>query len=194
MEDSFLETNLMQADWSADGITFWNVQLITQPLTQGTATYTVPANAITLLDVYVNNGSMNRLLFQFSRTDFASLSVPGQQGFPTSFWQDRLLTQTMTLWPVPDGNATYTMYYYIYTQPQDAVARQGGTAAVPYYWLDAFVAGLAHRLSRIYAPALEAQRKVDAQEAYAKASKQGENVPLYITPGLSGYFRPNGGY
>jgi hypothetical protein len=189
MEDVFQETNLMQADWSADGLLFFNVQLINQPLTQGVATYDVPTNAITVLDVYVNNGSSNRLLFGFSRTDYASLADPNEQGFPTVFWQDRLLQQTLTLWPVPDGNAIYTMSYYIQTQPQDAVVSQGGNAAVPYYWLDAFVAGLAHRLSRIYAPALEAQRKVDAQEAYAKASKQIEEVPLFFSPGLQGYYR-----
>ena len=190
MEDAFLETNLMQADWSADGILFFNVQLITQPLTAGVQVYTVPANAITVLDVYVApTGGSNRLLFPFSRTDFASLGNPTTPGFPTSFWQNRLLTQTLTLWPVPDNNTNYTMYYYIQTQPQDAVLRQGGNAAIPYYWLDAFTAGLAHRLCRIYNPALEDKRKVDAQEAYAKAAKQVEVVPLYITPGLSGYFR-----
>ena len=188
MEDAYLETNLMQSDWGADGITFWTVQLVSQALTQGIAVYTVPSNAVTVLDVYVNNGSSNRLLFPFSRTDFASLAEPTQQGSPTSFWQDRLLTQTLTLWPVPDGSATYTMSYYIYTQPQDAVIRQGGNAAIPYYWLDAYTAGLAHRLSRIYAPALEDKRKQDATEAYNRACKQAEIVPLYITPGLSGYF------
>ena len=192
MEDAFQETNLMQSDWGADNITFWTVQKIDQPLTQGTATYTVPSNAITVLDLYVNNGSSNRLLFGFSRTDFASLANPNQQGFPTSYWQDRLLTQTLTLWPVPDGSATYTMSYYVYTQTQDAIAKQGGAAAVPFYWLDAWTAGLAYRLSRIYAPQLEDKRKVDAQEAYAKASKQNEQVPIYITPGLSGYFTNRG--
>jgi hypothetical protein len=188
MDDAFLETNLMQADWAADGITFWTVSLITQALTQGVATYNVPANAITVLDVYVNNGTSNRLLFPFSRTDYASLAEPSEQGFPTSFWQNRTLTQTLTLWPVPNGAANYTMSYYVYTQPQDAVLAQGGNAAIQYWWLDAFTAGLAHRLSRHYAPTLEAIRKTDATEAYNKASKQVEVVPLYITPGLSGYF------
>ena len=191
MEDSFLETNLMQADWTADGITFWTVQLITQALTEGVAVYTVPQNATTVLDVYVNDGtgSGNRLLFPFSRTDFASLATPTEPGYPTSFWQDRLLTQTLTLWPVPD-NGNYTLNYYIYTQPQDAVATQGGQVAIPYYWYDAWVAGLAYRLSRHYAPALEATRKADAEFAYARASKQVENAPIYITPGLISYFRP----
>jgi len=190
MEDAYLECNLLQADWSADGILLWTVELTTQALTQGTATYSVlPTNTVMVLDVYINNGSSNRLITPFSRTDFASLANPTMQGFPTSFWMDRILSPTLTLWPVPDGSATYTMSYYVYTQPQDALLRNGGNAAIPYWWLNAYLADLAHRLSRVYAPALEGQRKLDRDEAYGKASKQNENVPMYISPGLSGYFR-----
>lgn len=189
MEDAYNETNLLQSAWGADGITFWSVVLVTQALTQGNATWGVPANAITVLDVYINNGSSNRLLWPLGRTDYASLAVPSQQGFPTSFWYDRTTPSTLTLWPVPDGNATYTMNYYIYTQLQDANIAQGGNANVPYYWLDAYVAELAHRLSRIHAPPLEAARKMDRDEAYNRASKQAEIVPIYISPGLSGYYR-----
>lgn len=191
MQDAYFETNLMQADWGSDGITFFSVELIEQALTQGVATYDVPTRALTVLDVYISTeaSGSNRLITPFSRTDYASLADPEQQGYPTSYWQNRLLTQTINLWPVPDGNATYTMSYYIYTQLQDANLNQGGNAAIPYYWLDAFTAGLAYRLARIYAPALEDKRKMDANEAYLKASKQVEVVPLYISPGLEGFYR-----
>ena len=189
MEDAWMEANLLQVDWSADGINWWTVQLVSQPLTQGTASYTVQSNAVSVLDVYINNGSSIRLIFPFSRTDYASLAEPTQQGFPTTFWYDRLLSPTLTLWPVPDGNATYTMNYYIYAQNQDATIQQGGNAAIPYFWLNAYTADLAHRLSRIYAPALEQVRKMDRDEAYAKACKQVEPSNLYVTPGLAGYYR-----
>lgn len=189
MEDARFETNLMQADWVADGLTVWTVELVSQPLTQGIATYTVPTNVVMILDMYINNGSSNRLIFPFSRTDFASLSNPTQQGFPSVFWLDRILAPTFTLWEVPDGSATYTADYYAYTQIQDANMAQGGQAAVPYWWLDAYTAGLAYRLSRHYAPQLEAVRKADAMEAYSRACKQAENVPIYINPDLSGFYR-----
>jgi len=189
MDDVFFETNLLQSAWAADGIIWWSVILVQQPLTQGQASWLVPSNAVSLLDVYINNGSSNRLIFPMSRTDYASLATPTQQGSPTTFWWDRLIPSTITLWPVPDGNATYTMNYYIYTQLQDAVAAGGGNANVPYFWLDAYVAELAYRLARIYAPALETTRKEDARVAYDKACKQNEPVPLRITPGMSGYFR-----
>lgn len=191
MEDAYLECNLLQADWSADGIIWWTVELVQQPLTQGAPTYGLPPNTVTVLDVYIStaNAGQNRLIMPFGRTDYASLANPLQQGFPTSFWYDRALIPTITFWPVPDGSTTYTANYYIYTQPQDAVIRGGGQAAVPYWWLNAYVADLAHRLSRIYAPDKEAQRKMDRDEAYARACKQIEQPFIYISPGLAGYFR-----
>src|ERR1035437_1661797 len=73
MEDAFLESNLLQADWSADGILWWTVELVQQPLTQGASTYGVPANIISILDVYISpngvGGGRNRLIMPFSRTD-----------------------------------------------------------------------------------------------------------------------------
>lgn len=193
MEDAFQESNLLQADWSADGIMWWTVENVQQILTAGSPTYGLPANTVSLLDVYIspNNGEtgQNRLITAFSRTDYASLANPTQQGFPTSFWYNRALEPTITLWPVPDSATTYVMYYYVYTQPEDAQLRGGIDPAVPYWWLEAYTADLAHRLSRIYAPALEDKRKIDRNEAYARATKQVEPAPLYISPGLSGYYR-----
>lgn len=193
MDDVFMETNLLQSDWSADGIIWWTVELVQQALTAGSPTYGLPANTVSLLDVYVapNNGQngQNRLITAFSRTDYASLANPDQDGFPTSYWYNRALTPTITLWPVPDDSTTYLMSYYVYTQPEDASLRSGGQAAIPYWWLNAYVADLAHRLSRIYAPNLEAARKVDKDEAYARACKQVEPAPLYVSPGLAGYYR-----
>ena len=189
MSNAWLESNLLQADWGADGITWFTVTKIDQLLTQGVSTYTVPLNVVSVLDVYINNGSSNRLIFPFSRTDYASLAEPNEQGFPTVFWWNRVIPSTITLWPVPDNNATYTMSYYVYQQMEDATIRQGGNAQIPYFYLDAYVADLSYRLSRHHAPALEAVRLADRDRAYAKANKQVENEPVYITPGLSGYYR-----
>ena len=193
MEDVYTESNLLQADWAADGIIWWTVEKVNQALTAGAPTYGIPANTVSLLDVYVapdnGNSGQNRLITPFSRTDYASLSNPTQQGFPTSYWYNRALTPTVTLWPVPDTSTDYLMSYYIYTQPEDAVLRAGGQPAIPYWWQEAYIADLAHRLSRIYAPALEDKRKMDKVEAYSRACKQNEPVPLYITPGLNGYYR-----
>lgn len=190
MNDAYNETNYMQASWSSDGITLWTVDQQTIPLVAGTATYSVPSDTVMITDLYiVIQNDNNRYITQFSRTDFSSLANPQSSGVPTVYWFDRTLSPTVTFWQVPDGNEVSAVYYR-YRNMDDANIQQGGNAEVPYLVLDAYVAGLAHRLSRIYAPQLEDKRKIDAQEAYAIASKQmTENVPLYITPGLSGFYR-----
>ena len=108
---------------------------------------------------------------------------------PSVFWYDRLLSPTITLWLVPD-DSTVTLQYYRCTQNQDANLQSGETPAVPYRFLDAMVAGLAHRLARIYKPEMEAARKMDAAEALMIAQTQDvENIPMTIMPQLSGYYR-----
>ncbi len=66
----------------------------------------------------------------------------------------------------------------------------GETIEVPQLWLDAFAAGLAYRLSRMYAPQMRDVRKAEYDEAWLIAATQNvENTPLFITPGLTGYYR-----
>ena len=192
--DAKQEANLLQVDWVNRGLELWLQDQQTFTMTPGVATYTVPANTVMVLDLYVCpnglTGGQNRLIMPFSRTDFASLANPASQGFPTSFFFLRTVAPTLTFWPVPDNNSTYIVQYWRYRQIQDAVPAQGGNAELQFLFLDAYVADLAHRLSRYYAPALEAARKVDKTEAFNAAMNQNvENVPMYITPGLASFYR-----
>ena len=99
-------------------------------------------------------------------------------------------TPQITLWPVPDGSATYTLNLRMLHQIEDASIPNGTTLAIPYRWLDAYVAALAHRLSRIYAPDKEAIRKQDADTAWTKAAlRDTEDVPFYIAPQTQSYWR-----
>ena len=196
LEDAKNEANFLQVQWSNEGVELWEQDLQTFTMSPGVATYSVPANTVMVLDLYIspNAGNaqltQNRLIYPFSRTDYASLAEPNEQGFPTSFFFLRTVAPTLTFWPVPDNNTTYQCSYWRYKQIQDAVPTQGGNADLQYLFLDAYVAGLAHRLSRCYAPTLEALRKVDAKEAFDVAMKQNtENVPLMFQCGLQGYFR-----
>jgi hypothetical protein len=101
-------TNMMFTRWSNQGVNLWQVDLVTISLIQGTATYNVDANTVTMLDAYIESGSpsIDRVILPISRTEYASYPNKTQQGFPTTFWFDRLLAPTVTLWPVPDGTQT----------------------------------------------------------------------------------------
>lgn len=194
MESARMATNMMLGRWSSQGVNLWAVDLQTIQLVQGTATYTVPANTIVMLDAYIvqNTGgaSINRLILPISRTEYASYSNPTQQGFPTTWWFDRLLSPTVTLWPVPDGNES-TLNYYRVRQIQDANFTNGQNVEIPYYFYEAFAYGLAQRLAMIWAPDKAALLKPFADEAYQIAASQNiETAQQYISPMISSYFRP----
>ena len=147
-----------------------------------------------MLDVWISipNGdgtTTDRIITPYSRTEYAGTPNKSQQGSPTVYWYDRLIDSSFTLWPVPDGSVP-TLNYYRFTQIQDAVTNNATNPQIPYLSLDAWVACLAHRLARIYAQDLEAQREADATKALnVMFSQINEFVPLYISPTTSSYWR-----
>lgn len=192
IQDAVGELNLFLSAFNNAGPNLAQVDLQTIPLVQGTATYSVPAETVTLLDVFVRYGtpSTDVYLTQISRTEYAAIPNKSQQGLPTQLWFDRIASPTINLYLVPDGNGPYTLNYYRFRQVQDAQITGGQNPEVPNRAIDALVAGLAHRLSRIYRPEQEALRKADAMEAWALYAKQDtEFAPLQISPGVSGYWR-----
>lgn len=194
MIDARMQLNLMFSDWANEEPNLWEVDLVSVPLIAGTATYAVDAKTIMILDAYLSfNGAplSNRLIFPISRTEYASYSNPTAQGTPSVFWFDRSApNQTVTLWFVPDQTSAYTLNYYRVSQIQDANLVGGEIPNIPYRWLNAVVAGLAARLAKIYASALEDKRGLDAEKAWNKAATQDvENVDLVVAPQLDNYFR-----
>ena len=194
LQDARLEANLLLSEFANKGPNLWSVSLETTTLTAGTATYNVPAETVMILDAYIRTTSSgtntDRIITPISRTEYASYPNKAQQGIPTVFWFDRQTTPTVTLWQVPDASTTYTLEYYVYTQIQDAAYANGLNLDLPYRFLDAFVSGLAARMAVIYAPDKVALLQGLADKAWNTAAAQDtENVPVYVTPSLSGYFR-----
>ncbi len=186
-------TNMMFTRWSNQGVNLWQVDLVTVPLVQGQSTYNVDANTVVMLDTYIGvvSGSVetDRLILPISRTEYASYPNKAQQGFPTTYWFDRLLSPTVTLWPVPDGSQTYLKYYRV-IRLQDANMNGTESVDIPPIWLEAMAYGLAERLAMIWSPDKVAIMKPMADEAYQIAANQNvETAQQYISPQLSGYWR-----
>ena len=170
----------------------WEVSLQQIPLVQGSATYTVPAETVMILDLYISYGSptVDRYLYPISRSEYASYAVKTTQGTPSVYWFDRLISPQVTFYLVPDGNGPYIAKYYSVRQTQDADVANGQNVEVPYRFFGAYIAGLAWKLSETYAPALENKLFARYQRALAIAQTQDtENVALYITPSVGGYWR-----
>ena len=187
--------NMLLSRMSNMGVNLWAVDLQTVSLVQGQGTYDVPASTVVVLDAYMtidngNNQPTDRLIMPVSRSEYASYPNKEQQGFTTVFWFDRLLSPTITLWPVPDGSSAQYLKYYRVRQIQDADFTNGQNVEIPYLWLEAFADGMAYRLARVWKPEMAPMLKSVADESYGIAASQNiETAQQFITPVISSYFR-----
>lgn len=196
MEAARIATNMMLASWANNGVNLWTVEKVEVPLSAGQGIYPVDDNTVVILDAYIrtdngNGNPIDRIILPVSRTEYASFPNKEQQGFPTVFWQDRLINGQVYLWPVPDGTSGQSLVYYKARQIQDSSLSNGQNVEIPYLWLEAFADGLSYRLSRVWAPQMAATLKPIADESYNTAAEQNiEVAQQYITPQISSYFRP----
>jgi len=193
MQSAVMAANLVQAEWAARGVNLWKVELVTTPLVQGTATYTVDPSVITILDLYITVGTgsaaTDRYILPISRTEYASYANKTMQGFSTVYWLDRLQSPTVTFWPVPDGT-TVSFSYYAVQQLDDAAVAGAATPDIQYYFTRAYAYGLARELALIWAPEKFQLLMTEAEKAFEQAAEQNvENQNVFFSPTLSSYWR-----
>lgn len=196
LEDAYNEANLVQVEMGNRLPNLFLDELYTQTLTEGTATYTLPSRFLAIQAPYLSitpSGAgtpQDILIYGYSVYEYSAIPDKTSQGQPTVYWLNLLATPEISFWPVPDGNSTYVFKARIQRQVQDASLASGATTDVTWQWLDVYVAKLAHRLARIYARELEAQRRLDAEEAWTYAASTGkEQVPQFLQVQTYGYYR-----
>jgi hypothetical protein len=193
MFNARMALNFVLSEWSNNTPNLWEVNLQTLPLVQGNAVYSVPAPTVMILDMYVRTGSgigaIDRYIWPVSRTEYASYSNKLSQGVPTVYWYDRLISQTVTFYPVPDGGGPYTAQFYAVRQTQDSDVSNGLNVEIPFRFYEAYCAGVAWKLAEIYTPQLEDKLFARYTRAMEIAMRQDtENVGLTIIPGLGNYY------
>lgn len=184
--------NLILSEISTMQPNLWELELRYIPLAAGVATYSLPSEIVQITDVYIRYGSpsTDRYISPISRTTYAALPNKSQQGLPNQYWFNRKVSPEITFYFVPDSNGPYVAGYYSVRQTQDVSLANGDTVEIPYKWLEAFISGVAWQLSKTYAPQRKADLFADYQRALALAQTEDtENVPMYIVPGISGYWR-----
>lgn len=191
LDDARNAMNMMLAAWSNNGTNLWAVSLVTTPLVEGQATYDVNPNVIVMLDAYIEYGNppTDRIIMPVGRSEYAAYPNKEQAGFPTVYWNNRQLSPTVSLWPVPDGTQT-SLKYYCVSRLQDADMNGSSTVDIPQIWLEAFAFGLAFRLALIWRPELADSMERRADKAYQMAADTGiETAQQYLSPMVQGYFR-----
>lgn len=158
-----ISMNLELIDWENAGLEYWKIISGTIPLVVNQATYTLPANLVTLEELYytsVNaNGSgvnLDRFMTPIQRTQYAQITNKLQQGIPTMYFLQMTIPQQVTIWQIPaPGQAApnFVLSYYGLQQMQD-VANVGGTETpdIPLRAIDALCAKLAVRLCEKFGP------------------------------------------
>ncbi len=178
--------NLLTIEWQNRGINMWTIEEGTVNLTEGTATYNLPADTIDLLEHVIRTGSGNVTtqadlnISRISVSTYASIPNKLSQGRPIQLYIDRgQANPTATVWPVPDASSTYVLTYWRMRRIEDAGSGVE-TPDVNFRFLPCLVAGLAYYIAqkdpelapRVPMLQTEYERQFDlaAQEDREKAS------------------------
>lgn len=173
--------NLLFTDWANRGINLWTVEQGSQVLTPGTATYTLPADTVDLMEHVIRTGAGNvstqtdLTITRISVSTYSSIPNKLQQARPIQVYINRqAAAPTFTVWPVPDSSQTYTFVYWRLRRIQDAGAGGTYTQDIPFRFLNALVSGLAYYLSMKIPGAMERMQVLKQQydEAWDLASSE----------------------
>jgi hypothetical protein len=144
--------NILTLEWQNRGLNLFTIESGTQALSYGTATYTLPADTIDLIEHQLRTGSgtsqTDTALERISVSTYAQQTNKNTQGRPTQIYIQRLATETKaTLWPVPDNTMSYTLVYYRLKGIDGLASGISGSAAIPPRFVPALVAGLAYQIA-----------------------------------------------
>lgn len=202
--DASEQANMLMVDISNRNPNRWLMETQTQVLS-ATSVYTLSARtlAVALASVTTTLGgqTLDRVIGPISATEYAAIPNKAQSGPPSCYFFNLQSTPTITVWPVPDAAtiaATGTLTMTVFRQVQDVDLTNAKSLDAPYRFLDAITTGLAYRLAELYPDAIlraKGPQAIDRllglyeQRLTLAKSRDQERVPLYITPGLNGYWR-----
>tara|TARA_R100000808_G_scaffold8556_1_gene24219 strand:+ start:20207 stop:20902 length:696 start_codon:yes stop_codon:yes gene_type:complete len=187
--------NLMLAEWANRGLNQWTVVEKTIAMVKDTLTYNVdsstPTATIDVLDVFVretiSGTSTDLTLSRMSRAEYANLATKSSTGKPNQYYVNKLISPTITVWPAPDKNDTYTVHANVLSRMDDADAG-ANTMSVPFRFYPCLAAGLAYYIALKKSPDRVQMLKAMYEEEFQRALSQDEERASYrISPDLRNY-------
>ena len=143
--------NILTMEWQNRGLNLWTITSGTLSLSSGTATYTMPSDTVDLLEHTIRTGTGTRQvdtnLTRISVSTFAQISSKNTQGKPTQIFIQRLAgSVTVTMYPVPDNQDTYTLSFFRVVGIDGMSSGIDGTTTsfIPPRFVPCLVSGLAY--------------------------------------------------
>lgn len=194
---------IVGAPTTVGGVTISGGYTITSVIDSANFTISAAQNAFEATTAYENAGNVqiqaqnatvqptDRVMTPIGRTDWAVISDKTVQGYPTVYWYDRNINQTVTIWQPPDQNGPYVLYYYRMKRIQTANPTMGETPDVPYLFYEALCARMAARMAVKYAKAMLPILQPLAEKAMQEAMDENrERADIYIQPMIAQYWNP----
>jgi hypothetical protein len=185
--------NMLALEWQNRGLNLFTIEAGTLPLVAGTATYTMPADTIDLIEHQLRAGSgttqQDTTLERISVSTYAQQSSKAMQGRPTQIYVHRGVDNvTTTLWPVPSSDS-YTLFYYRLKGIDGVSSGMGTTPSVPPRFVPALAAGLAYHIAMKRPEVADRVAPLKQEYEFQFTLASGEDEER-----ASWYVRPYGGY
>ena len=173
--------NIMFADCANRGITLWTVAQVTLDLVESTASYTLNAYDIDVLDAVIRRDSTDISIDRISRSEYLGIPTKTTEGRPSQFYVERLDTPKLHLWPTPENSTDKFISYRI--QRIDDVTASAEDQEVPSRFIPPMVNGLAYQVAMKKNPQMAGVLKVEYEESFARAADEDrDRASIHITP------------
>ncbi len=180
--------NLMTIEWQNRGINLWTIDEGTVSLTEGTATYDLPADTIDLLEQVVRTGAgttqQDLTITRISVSTYATIPNKTDTGRPIQVFIERLRDNPrITVWPVPSSDE-YTFVYWRLRRIEDA-GSGAQTADMNFRFLPCLVAGLAYHIAMKVpelAPRIDMLKAEYEAQFVLAAGEDREKTPFRFVP------------
>ena len=179
--------NIMLAEWANRGLNQWTIEQTTQPVTEGTNSYSLNSNVIDILDMVVrrttNSVNTDTNMSRISRSEYLNIPNKDTKARPNQFFFDKQTTPAIKVYPTPE-NSTDILVFNKLVRMDDADTATN-TMDLPFRFYPCFAAGLAYYISIKRAPQRTAELKAIYEEEFRRAADQDEDRASFrIRPNL----------
>ena len=185
--------DMLMREWGNRGINMWTLKQFTLPVLAGTASVTLPADTIDLLDAAWRTGDgiaqRDQSLTRLGGAQWAGMANKNEVSTPSQFYVHRVVPPLLRIWPIPVSDGTFVCWGL---RSMEDAGKYTNDVDIPPRFLPALTSGLAYYLaikspnamSRI--PMLQAE--YDRQWTLA-AEEDRDRSSFFMVPDLSSYNR-----